>query len=285
MAVAAKQVTTGPKSKRRRARGQIATIAAATVIGVITFAAIFAPQLAPYDPYQVDLPSALQEPSWEHWLGTDTQGRDLLSRIMYGTRLTLLTSLTALLIGSVFGALLGLVAVFFPASDGPIGRLLDILLSFPAVLFGLALGASLGPGLLPVTIALAIATIPEVGRITRAAALVVARQEYMQSGKAIGLSRATLFFKYLAWNCVPTVFVFLTLRFGFIVLLGAGLNFLGLGAAPPTAELGVLAAEGRNVLAFAPHVATYPSLAIFLLVLSLNVLGDALRDKLDKRLL
>jgi len=285
MAVAAKQVTTGPKSKRRRARGQIATIAAATVIGVITFAAIFAPQLAPYDPYQVDLPSALQEPSWEHWLGTDMQGRDLLSRIMYGTRLTLLTSLTALLIGSACGGLLGLVAVFFPASDGAIGRLLDILLSFPAVLFGLALGASLGPGLLPVTIALAIATIPEVGRITRAAAMVVARQEYMQSGKAIGLSRATLFFKYLAWNCMPTVFVFLTLRFGFIILLGAGLNFLGLGAAPPTAELGVLAAEGRNVLAFAPHVATYPSLAIFLLVLSLNVLGDALRDKLDKRLL
>ena len=270
MAVAARQTTTGPKSKRRRVRGQIATIAAAMVIGVIVFAALFAPQLAPYDPYQVELPSALQEPSWEHWLGTDMQGRDLLSRIMYGTRLTLLTSL---------------VAVFFPASDGAIGRLLDILLSFPAVLFGLALGASLGPGLLPVTIALAIATIPEVGRITRAAAMVVARQEYMQSGKAIGLSRATLFFKYLAWNCMPTVFVFLTLRFGFIILLGAGLNFLGLGAAPPTAELGVLAAEGRNVLAFAPHVATYPSLAIFLLVLSLNVLGDALRDKLDKRLL
>ena len=110
MAVAARQTTTGPTSKRRRVRGQIATIAAAMVIGVIVFAALFAPQLAPYDPYQVELPSALQEPSWEHWLGTDMQGRDLLSRIMYGTRLTLLTSLTALLIGSACGGLLGLEA-------------------------------------------------------------------------------------------------------------------------------------------------------------------------------
>ncbi|MCP4561845.1 MAG: ABC transporter permease [Bosea sp.] len=271
--------------RRRRAKGGVATAMAVAILAVIVGVALLAPVLAPYDPYEVDLSAALQPPGSAHLLGTDMQGRDLLSRIMYGTRLTLLTSLTALVSGSVVGALLGLAAVFFPSSDAVIGRLLDILLSFPAILFGLALGASLGPGLLPVTIALSIATVPEVGRIARAAGLTIARQEYMQSGRAIGLGKTTLFFKYLAWNCMPTIFVFLTLRFGFIILLGAGLNFLGLGAAPPAAELGVLAAEGRNVLAFAPHVATYPSLTIFLLVLSLNVLGDVLRDKLDKRLL
>lgn len=265
--------------------GQAVTVLAASVFGVISLAALFAPWVAPYDPYQVDMSAALQEPSWVHLLGTDMQGRDMLSRIIYGTRLTLLTSFGALIAGSFVGAILGLIAVFEPRSDVVIGRVLDVLLSFPAILFGLALGASLGPGVLPVMIALSIATIPEVGRIARATGLGVMRQEYMESGRAIGLGRISLFLKYLAWNSTPTIFVFLTLRFGFIVLLGAGLNFLGLGAEPPAAELGLLAAEGRNVLAFAPHVATYPSMTIFLIVLSLNVLGDALRDKLDKRLL
>ncbi len=178
--------------RRRRAKGGVATAMAVAILAVIVGVALLAPVLAPYDPYEVDLSAALQPPGSAHLLGTDMQGRDLLSRIMYGTRLTLLTSLTALVSGSVVGALLGLAAVFFPSSDAVIGRLLDILLSVPAIRFGLALGASLGPGLLPVTIALSIATVPEVGRIARAAGLTIARQEYMQSGRAIGLGNDAL---------------------------------------------------------------------------------------------
>lgn len=266
------------------ARMEPMTIIASVVLGLIVFGAIFAPFLTPYDPYTVDLRSALQPPSLVHPFGTDLQGRDLLTRVLYGTRLTLITSFGALLGGGLVGAFLGLFSVFVPRSDPFIGRVLDIFLAFPAILFGLALAASIGQGTLPVLIALCIATIPEVGRIARSSAIGIFQQDYMDAGRAIGLGNLSLFVKYLAWNSAPTIFVFLTLRFGSIVLLGAGLNFLGLGAQPPVAELGTLAAEGRNVLPLAPHVATFPSLMIFVLVLSLNVLGDTLRDQLDPRL-
>lgn len=260
------------------------TVVASIALAAIVLGAVFAPFLTPYDPYAVDLTSTLRPPSLEHPFGTDLQGRDLLTRVLYGTRLTLLTSFGALFVGGAIGTLLGLFSVFVPVSDPIISRILDVFLAFPAILFGLALAASVGQGTLPVLIALCIATIPEVGRIARSAAIGIFQQDYMDAGQAIGLSKPVLFLKYLAWNSAPTIFVFLTLRFGSIILLGAGLNFLGLGAQPPVAELGTLAAEGRNVLPIAPHVATFPSLVIFVLVLSLNVLGDTLRDQLDPRL-
>jgi peptide/nickel transport system permease protein len=163
-------------------------------------------------------------------------------------------------------------------------RLMDMLLSFPAILFGLAIAAIFGPGLVAVVIALSVATVPLMARIVRGAALVVMKLDYIEAARAVGMSDARLIWRHLAPNCLSPIFVFATLRFGQVILLGSALSFLGLGAQPPTAELGAMAAEGRNFLFFAPHIAVVPSVLIFLVVLAFNVLGDALRDALDPKL-
>jgi peptide/nickel transport system permease protein len=163
-------------------------------------------------------------------------------------------------------------------------RLMDMLLSFPAILFGLAIAAIFGPGVLAIVVAMSIATVPLMARIVRGAALVVMKQDYIDAARAVGMSDARLIWRHVAPNCLSPIFVFATLRFGQVILLGSALSFLGLGAQPPTAELGAMASEGRNFLFFAPHISVVPSVLIFLVVLSFNVLGDALRDALDPRL-
>jgi len=258
-------------------------------LGLVALAALLAPLIAPYDPYltghQPFLPPAFMEGgSGEYLLGTDQQGRDMLSRLLYGTQATLATGLLAVLLGGGGGVVLGIAAAYFPRLDPPIMRLMDVLLSFPAILFGLAIAAVIGPGIVPIIIALSIATVPDVARVTRSTALVVMGQEYMEAGRAIGLSDRSLIVRYLGLNCIGSVFVFLTLRFGQVILIGAALSFLGLGARPPLAELGMMAALGRDALMFAPHIAVIPSLGIFVIVLCANMLGDALRDALDPRM-
>jgi ABC-type dipeptide/oligopeptide/nickel transport system permease subunit len=161
---------------------------------------------------------------------------------------------------------------------------MDVLLSFPAILFGLAIAAIFGPGLTAVIIALSIATVPLMARVVRSAAIVVMQQDYVESARSLGMSDSRLILKHLLPNCLSAIFVFVTLRFGQVILLGAALSFVGLGAQPPTAELGAMAADGRNFLFFAPHVSVLPSLLIFIIVLAFNVLGDALRDALDPKL-
>ncbi|WP_420562413.1 ABC transporter permease [Thalassobaculum sp.] len=262
----------------------------AIVLAVIVFCAIFAPVLAPHDPYDNNLRNMLKPPAWsegalpEHLLGTDGQGRDIVTRLLYGTRTTLIMGVLAVICGGVIGAGLGLLAAYFRRLEGPIMRLVDILLSFPSILFGLAIAAVLGAGIFAITIALTVAAIPTIARITRGAALVQMQMEYITACRAIGMSDLRIIWRHLLPNCLSTIFVYLTLQLGQTILLGAALSFIGLGAQPPTAELGTMAAEGRNFLFFAPHVATIPSFVIFLIVLAFNVLGDALRDVLDPRL-
>ena len=192
--------------------------------------------------------------------------------------------LLAVAIGGGVGILFGLFAAYYRRLDGVLMRIADVLLSFPAILLGLAFAAVLGPGSLAVVVALSIASIPDVARITRSAAVVVMSHDYMEAGRSIGLPDRALIWRYLALNCLSSVFVFLTLRFGQIILIGAALSFLGMGARPPAAELGMIAAQGRDALFFAPHIATLPSVTIVIIVLAANVLGDALRDTLDPRL-
>jgi ABC-type dipeptide/oligopeptide/nickel transport system permease subunit len=248
-------------------------------------AAIAAPWIAPTDPFDNDLAKAMQPPgSPGLLLGADTQGRDMITRLLFGLRVTLLMGVAAVAIGGSLGALLGFVASFYPRIDGLVMRLMDVLLSFPAILFGLAIAAIFGPGLFSVVLALSIATVPLMARIVRGAALVVMRQDYIEAARAQGMSDARLIWRHLAPNCLSAIFVFATLRFGQVILLGSALSFLGLGAQPPIAELGAMASEGRNFLFFAPHIAVIPSIAIFAVVLAFNVLGDALRDALDPRL-
>jgi ABC-type dipeptide/oligopeptide/nickel transport system permease subunit len=268
---------------RRLMRDKVA--ATATVLLSLTvLAAVFAPLIAPYDPYFTDLTIVMQPPSAEHWFGTDNTGRDILSRVLYGTRNTLMLGLVGVLVGGLLGGLLGILAAFYVGLDGWIMRLVDIMLAFPAILIGLAVAAIFGAGLTAVVIALVVATVPDVARVARGAAVGVMGQEFIEAGRAVGVSDTTLIWRYLTLNCISTIFVFLTLRFGQIILIGSALGFLGMGAQPPTAELGMMAAQGRDFLFMAPHIATIPSLAIFVIVLAANLLGDALRDVLDPRL-
>lgn len=290
--VASTAVPTGRPQRKalwRRLLRRRAAFVALLVLTAITVGAIAAPLLAPYDPFATAgrplLPPVWAETGdWAFLLGTDGQGRDILSRLLWGARLTLLMGLLSVAIGGLLGMAFGLLAAFFRVADPYLMRLVDVLLSFPAILLGLAVAAIFGPGLFAIVVALSIATIPDVARVTRGAAVVVMGQDYMEAGRAIGLPNRVLILRYLALNCVSTVFVFLTLRFGQVILIGAALSFLGLGARPPTAELGMMAAQGRDFLFFAPHVATLPSLGIFLIVLCANIVGDALRDVLDPRL-
>jgi ABC-type dipeptide/oligopeptide/nickel transport system permease subunit len=262
-----------------------AAAAAAGFALAAVLAAVLAPWLAPTDPFDNDLARAMQPPGSEGLpLGADTQGRDMITRLLFGLRVTLLMGFAAVAAGGTAGAVLGFVAAFYKRLDGLIMRLMDVLLSFPAILFGLAIAAIFGPGLFSVVLALSIATVPLMARIVRGAALVVMQQDYIEAARAQGMSDARLIRRHLAPNCLSPIFVFATLRFGQVILLGSALSFLGLGAQPPIAELGAMASEGRNFLFFAPHIAVIPSLLIFAVVLAFNVLGDALRDALDPRL-
>ena len=267
----------------RLARDKVALIAAITLT-LIVLAALAAPLIAPYDPYFTDLPKAMQPPSAEHWFGTDNTGRDILSRVLYGTRNTLMMGLAGVLIGGSIGGTLGILAAFYRKLDPWVMRLVDIMLAFPAILIGLAVAAIVGSGLSAVIIALVVSTVPDVARVARGSAIGVMGMEFMEAGRAVGVSNRALIWRYLTLNCISTISVFLTLRFGQIILVGSALGFLGMGAQPPTAELGMMAAQGRDFLFMAPHIATVPSLAILLIVLAANLLGDAVRDVLDPRL-
>jgi ABC-type dipeptide/oligopeptide/nickel transport system permease subunit len=268
---------------RRLARDRVAALAG-LLLTLIVFAAMFAPWIAPSDTYFTDLTKVMRPPDAEHWFGTDNTGRDIFSRVIYGTRATLMLGLVGVIVGGFIGGVLGIFAAYYRRLDGWIMRLVDVMLAFPAILIGLAVAAIFGAGLTAVVIALVVATVPDVARVARGAAIGVMGQEFMEAGRAVGVCDRELIWRYLTLNCISTIFVFLTLRFGQIILIGAALGFLGMGAQPPTAELGMMAAQGRDFLFMAPHIATIPSCAIFVIVLAANLLGDAFRDVLDPRL-
>ncbi|MBK5926510.1 ABC transporter permease [Rhodobaculum claviforme] len=288
------EIDTAALAPRRRAWWQLLLADRAAALGLLILALIvlgaaLAPLIAPHNPYAssraVMLPPVWEaRGTWTHILGTDGQGRDMLSRILYGTRTTLIIGVVAVLVGGIFGSLLGLLSAFYKRIDPYVMRLVDMMLSFPAILLGLALVAVFGPGVVPVIVALAIATIPDCARIARSIAVSVMEQEFIEAGRAVGLSDRALFTRYLMRNCVSSIMIFISLRFGQVILIGAALSFLGLGARPPAAELGMMAAQGRDFLLFAPHIAVIPSVAIFVIVLCANIVGDALRDVLDPRL-
>jgi peptide/nickel transport system permease protein len=268
---------------RRLLRDPVALLAGIILLAAIG-AAVFAPWITSGDPYDNDLGAAMAPPDAEHWLGADDQGRDLMVRIIYGLRLTLLMGAVSVLLGGGIGALLGLLAGFHRRLDGPVMRLMDVMLSFPAILFGLAIAAIAGPGVTAVILALSVATVPLAARIVRGTAIVEMSRDYIEAARATGMGDLRLIWRHLLPNCLSALAVWATLRFGQVILLGSALSFLGLGAQPPTAELGAMASQGRGFLFFAPHIAVVPSVAIFVIVLAFNVLGDLLRDTLDPRL-
>ena len=276
-----------PNAWRRVFRDPLATAAAIVVVAIV-LAAILAPWIAPADPYSNNLRLRLCPIGGarcpQYLLGADNQGRDMLSRLLFGLRATLAIGFIAVLVGGGLGATLGLLAAFYRRLDTPLMRVVDVLLSFPAILFGLAIAAVIGTGLTGLVVALCITAVPSIARIARGAAQQVMQQEYMEAGRAAGNSDLRLLVSYLAANTWPVILIYMTLQLGQAILLGAALSFLGLGAQPPTAELGSMAADGRKFLTIAPHVSTLPCALIFLMVLAFNVLGDALRDALDPQL-
>jgi peptide/nickel transport system permease protein len=245
---------------------------------------VLAPLVAPYDPYDQDLSSALSPPSALHWFGADEYGRDMLSRVIYGTRTALLAVLVADGLALVVGCSLGLMAGFFGGwVEAVIMRLVDMLLAFPYLLLALIIVAALGPGLTNSMIAIGIVYTPQYARLIRGQVLAIRKADYVRAARALGASRLRLILRHVLPNSFPPVVVMATLQAGSVIVETAGLSFLGLGAQPPSPDWGALLADGQSYFLTAWWIATFPGLAIFLMVLGFNLVGDALGDHFDPR--
>lgn len=254
------------------------------VLTVLVVVAIFAPWIAPYNPISQNLGRALQPPSWSHWAGTDEFGRDILSRLIYGTRITIQTVLAVSLIVGPIGMLIGIVAGFVGGrTDAILMRFTDIVLSFPSLILALAFAAAMGAGLQTAIIAISLTGWPPIARLARAETLIVRNTDYVAAARLYGASSLRLLFLYIAPMCIPSVVVRLTLNMAGIILTAAALGFLGLGAQPPTPEWGAMISSGRQFMLDNWWVAVMPGIAILLTSLAFNLVGDALRDILDPR--
>jgi peptide/nickel transport system permease protein len=266
----------------RRNRGAMLGL---ILIALEILIAVFAPWVAPHDPIFQDLESPMQAPSRAHPFGSDDVGRDILSRVIHGTRISLSVGLIAVGIAGTLGVTLGLITGFYGGwLDDVILRGMDLLLAFPGILLALTIVAVLGPGLFNVMIAVGIADLPSFTRVTRGQTLSVREMDYVHGARAMGCSTARILRRYVLPNVLPALIVLGTLRVATAILTAAGLSFLGLGAQPPIPEWGAMLAMGRTFLRQAWWMTTFPGLAIMLTVMQINMLGDGLRDALDPKL-
>jgi len=256
------------------------------IVLLFILTAAMAPLLAPYHPVNDgSLVERLQAPSVSHLLGTDSQGRDILSRIIYGARVSVQVGVISVGIALVIGTLMGMVAGFYGGwVDNVMMRLVDIMLAFPGVLLAIAITAVLGPELKNAMIAVGVVNIPAFARIVRSTVLSVKAMEYVEAARAIGATDVRIIFRHVLPNSMAPLIVQTTLNIGTAILDAAALSFLGLGAQPPTPEWGAMLSDGRSYLQKAPWVMFFPGMAIMLVVLGFNLLGDGLRDALDPRL-
>jgi peptide/nickel transport system permease protein len=255
------------------------------LIGLLLILSLIGHWISPYNPLIPDPINRLQGPSWSHPFGTDSLGRDILSRVIYGSRISIIIGLIAVSISLVPGTILGLLAGFYGRKvDEPIMRGMDIMLAFPAILLAIFITAILGPSLLNTMIAVGIVYIPHYARIVRSSVLSLKEQLFVQAVRSLGGSNLRIIALHIFPNTIPPIIVYATLGMGTAVLQAAALGFLGLGAQPPTPEWGAMLSEGRQYIQNAPHVAAFPGVAIFTLVLGFNLFGDGLRDILDPSL-
>ena len=272
-------------------RGQMAfwgrnrmAFAGLVIVLVLVVVAVLAPVLAPYDPYARDIRNRIAAPSAHHWLGTDDIGRDTLSRLIYGARISLLVGFVSVGIATVVGVPLGLLAGYNGKRiDSIVMRLMDALIAFPEIVLAIAILAILGPSILNAMIAIGIVYIPIFARTARAPALAEVHQEYIEAARAIGAGTGRILVRHLAPNTLSIIIVRMTTSFSYAILTEAALSFLGLSASPPTPTWGRMLNEGRGFMQLAPWVAIFPGLAIAVAVLGFNLLGDGLRDALDPR--
>jgi peptide/nickel transport system permease protein len=254
---------------------------------IVTFVvlAVLAPVISPYDPNHQDLAAAIQGPSGSHWLGTDQLGRDIATRLMYGGRISLMIGVLAVVIGLVVGVPLGMLAGYYGGwADLAISRLADMMFAFTSILLALTLVAVLGVSLQNVIVAVGISVIPVIIRLVRSSVLSLREEPYVEAARALGAGNGRIITRHVFRNSLTPVLVHGTLSIGVSILLAAGLGFLGLGVQSPTAEWGTMLGEGRQFIFSAPHLTTFPGIAIFLAILAFNLLGDGLRDALDPRM-
>jgi peptide/nickel transport system permease protein len=255
------------------------------IILILVISAVFAPWLAQYDPYQQEMSQTLLDPSAQHWLGTDTIGRDILSRVIYGSQNSLLVGIVALGIASLIGMSLGLIAGYFGGwTNNIIMRIVDALMCFPMILLALVIAALLGGGLINVMIALGIALIPGYARLMCAQVLSVKENDYIIAERSVGAGNIRIMLRHIFPNCMPALIVLITMQLGSAILAEAGLSFLGVGIQPPAAAWGSMVNDGRQYLQTNPILSFAPGIAIMLTVFSFNMIGDGLRDALDPRL-
>jgi peptide/nickel transport system permease protein len=265
-------------------RSRLSLLGVILVLGLVSVAA-FAPFLAAYDPLLIDLPKRDQAPNWGHPLGTDTFGRDVLSRILWGSRLSLLLGLGSVTIGGTVGVLLGLVSGYTSGwFDAGLMRVVDVFIAFRLLLLAIMVMAVLGPGLANTVIAIGISLFAEFARLTRGEVLGTKEREFVEAARATGAGALRITTLHILPNIVGPLIVIGTLRLGEAILAEAALSFLGLGAGPPTPSWGLMVYEGLTVLRPAPWISVTPGVAIMLTVLGFNLLGDGLRDALDPRL-
>lgn len=269
----------------RRFRQQTPAMVGLVILLILVCASIAAPLLTPYDPEKLQLSDALIPPNLTHPLGTDHLGHDVLARILYGGRLSLMIGFLAVGIGLAVGTPLGAISGYYGGwVDMIIQRITDILLSFPGVLMALSLVAVLGVGLKNVIISVGVSAIPRFIRLVRGSVLSIREQTYVEAARSIGVRDGRIILRHVLVNAMAPVIVQATLNLGTTILVAAGLGFLGLGVQPPTPEWGAMLGEGRQYIFSASYMATFPGLAIFSAVMGFNLLGDGLRDALDPRL-
>ena len=255
------------------------------LIFIFVMSSVLAPVFYSKDPNAQDIRHALEPPSLKQPLGTDELGRSILARIIFGGRISLAISLSSVALALVFGVPFGLISGYFGGKiDFIIQRITDVMLSFPPFLLALALVSVLGVGLKNTIISVGIAGLPHTIRITRGCVLSIREQVYVEAARAVGTRDRIILFRHILPNVMVPIIVNATLFFGMAIIFAAGLGFLGVGVQPPNPEWGTMLGSGRSLLFAAPHVATFPGIAIFLAVLGFNLLGDGLRDALDPRL-
>ena len=285
----------GPEAERvrtpwsefwRKFRKQHVAVGAGGFVLMLVVLAIMAPWIAPFDAENFfDYDMLNSPPSARHWLGVDPLGRDIFSRLLMGSRISLTAGFVSVAVGAVIGTLLGLVAGYYEGWwDRGIMRLCDVLFAFPGILLAIAIVAILGSGMANVIIAVSVFSVPTFARLVRGNTLALKHLTYVESARSIGASDRTIVLRHIFPGTISAVVVYFSMRIGTSIITAASLSFLGMGAQPPTPEWGAMLNEARSEMMTAPHVALFPAIAIFVTVLAFNLLGDGLRDALDPKI-
>lgn len=268
---------------RRLLSNRSFTIGAA-LVGLVLLLALLAGFIAPFDPLKGNFRARMMAPNPQHWMGTDQFGRDILSRVLHGARISLQIGFLVALITAASGVLIGAISGYFRRLDGPIMRLMDAFMAFPSIILAIAISSVLGASVVNVVIALSIAATPHTARIVRASVMVVREMEFVEAARALGAGHTRILLRHILANAMAPLMVRMTYVFAVAILNEAVLSFIGVGPPPPAPTFGAIIANGRDFIVAAPWITVAPGLAILLSVLGLNLLGDGLRDVLDPRM-